>query len=64
MKKNFPGGQDEEPGKERLQRRNQISQDNNESEQKTERKGDKRCLRKTQRAGTEKEDKRQKNCHK
>jgi hypothetical protein len=53
--------QNEEPGKERLQRRNQMNQDNNESEQKTEQKGDERCARKTQHARTQKERKGQKN---
>jgi hypothetical protein len=61
MKNDFLSGQNEETGKERLQRRNQMNQDNNKSEQKTKRKGDERCARKTQRARTQKERKGQKN---
>jgi hypothetical protein len=57
MKNDFLSGQNEEPGKEKLQRRNQMNQDNNESEQK----GDERCARKTQRARTQKERLGQKN---
>jgi hypothetical protein len=37
-----------------------MNQDNNESEQKTEQKGDERCARTTQRARTQKERKGQK----
>jgi hypothetical protein len=61
MKNDFLSGQNEDPGKERLQRRNQMNQDNNKSEQKTEQKGDERCARKTQRLRTQKERKGQKN---
>jgi hypothetical protein len=38
-----------------------MNQDNSESEQKTEQKGDEQCIWKTQRVGTEKERKGQKN---
>jgi hypothetical protein len=61
MKNDFLSGQNEEPRKERLQRRNQMNKDNNESKQKTEQKGDERCARKTQRLRTQKERKGQKN---
>jgi hypothetical protein len=61
MKIDFLSGQNEEPGKERLQRKNQIKQDSNESEQKIEQKRDERCARKMQRARTQKERLGQKN---
>jgi hypothetical protein len=61
MKNDFLSGQNEEPRKERLQRRNQMNQDNKEIEWKTEQKGDEQCARKIQRAKTQKERKGQKN---
>jgi hypothetical protein len=61
MKNDLHNGQNEEPGKERLQRRNQTNQDNNEIEEKTEQKGDERCARKIQRERTQKERLGQKN---